>query len=53
MLKSAGLKESDVTVVAAPATAAMAAALVKGDADAISMWEPESENAVKALGTER
>ena len=28
----------------APATA-MAAAMVKGEADAISMWEPESENA--------
>jgi NitT/TauT family transport system substrate-binding protein len=51
MLKSAGLQESDVTVVAAPMTA-MAAALVKGDADAISMWEPESENAVVALGSD-
>jgi NitT/TauT family transport system substrate-binding protein len=49
MLQSAGLNESDVTLVNAPATA-MAAALVKGDADAISMWEPESENAVAALG---
>ena len=28
----------------------MAAALAKGDADAISMWEPESQNAVEALG---
>ena len=49
MLRSAGLQESDVTLVAAPATA-MAAALAKGDADAISMWEPESENAVAVLG---
>ena len=49
MLRSAGLNESDVTIVNAPATA-MAAAVVKGDADAISMWEPESENAVVALG---
>ena len=49
MLRSAGLRESDVTLVSAPATA-MAAAVVKGDADAISMWEPESENAVRALG---
>jgi len=49
MLRSAGLQESDVTLVNAPATA-MAAALVKGDADAISMWEPESQNAVAALG---
>jgi NitT/TauT family transport system substrate-binding protein len=49
MLRSAGLQESDVTKVTAPATA-MAAAMVKGEADAISMWEPESENAVRALG---
>ena len=49
MLRSAGLQESDVTFVNAPATA-MAAALVKGEADAISMWEPESQNAVAALG---
>lgn len=51
MLRSAGLQESDVTLVNAPPTQ-MAAALVKGDADAISMWEPESENAVQALGTD-
>jgi NitT/TauT family transport system substrate-binding protein len=49
MLRSAGLEETDVTLVSAPATE-MAAALVKGDADAMSMWEPESENAVVALG---
>jgi sulfonate transport system substrate-binding protein len=51
MLRKAGLQESDVTLVAAPATQ-MAAALAKGDADAISMWEPESENAVHALGAD-
>ena len=49
MLRTAGLQESDVTLVSAPATA-MAAAMVKGEADAISMWEPESENAVRAIG---
>jgi ABC-type nitrate/sulfonate/bicarbonate transport system substrate-binding protein len=49
MLRTAGLQESDVTLVSAPATA-MAAAMVKGEADAISMWEPESENAVQAIG---
>jgi len=49
MLRSAGLAESDVTLVTAPADA-MAGAVVRGDADAISMWEPESENAVRALG---
>ncbi len=49
MLRSAGLQETDVTLVSAPATA-MAAAVAKGDADAISMWEPESQNTVVALG---
>jgi NitT/TauT family transport system substrate-binding protein len=49
MLRSAGLIESDVTLVSAPADA-MAAAVLRGEADAISMWEPESENAVRALG---
>jgi ABC-type nitrate/sulfonate/bicarbonate transport system substrate-binding protein len=51
MLRSAGLQESDVTLVAAPATG-MAAAVVKGEADAISMWEPESQNTVDALGSD-
>jgi len=51
MLRSAGLAESDVTLVTAPAEA-MAATLVRGDADAISMWEPESENAVRALDSD-
>jgi sulfonate transport system substrate-binding protein len=51
MLRTVGLKESDVTIVSRPATE-MAAALVSGDADAISMWEPESQNAVVALGAD-
>ena len=49
LLRTAGLQESDVTLVSAPATE-MAAAVAKGDAAAISMWEPESQNAVEALG---
>jgi NitT/TauT family transport system substrate-binding protein len=49
MLRSAGLQESDVTLVAAPATG-MAAAVARGDADAISMWEPESQNTIDMLG---
>jgi NitT/TauT family transport system substrate-binding protein len=49
MLRSARLTESDVTLVTAPRDG-MAAAMVKGEADAISMWEPESENAVHAIG---
>lgn len=51
MLRSAGVQESDVTLVSA-ARDGMAATLVKGDADAISMWEPESENAYRAIGSD-
>jgi len=51
MLRSAGLQESDVTLVSAPRDG-MAAALTKGEADAISMWEPESENAYLAIGND-
>jgi len=49
LLRTAGLQETDVTLVSAPATG-MAAAVAKGDADAISMWEPESQNTVELLG---
>jgi NitT/TauT family transport system substrate-binding protein len=49
MLRTVGLQQSDVTLVSAPNTA-MAAAVTMGKADAISMWEPESQNAVVALG---
>ena len=51
MLRSAGVAESDVTIVTAPATG-MAAAIMRGEADAISMWEPESQNAAEALGSD-
>jgi NitT/TauT family transport system substrate-binding protein len=51
MLRSAGVAESDVTIVTAPATG-MAAAIMRGEADAISMWEPESQNAADALGSD-
>ena len=51
LLATAGLQETDVTIVNAPATE-MALAMVKGEADAISMWEPESQNAVDTLGSD-
>jgi NitT/TauT family transport system substrate-binding protein len=51
LLATAGVQESEVTLVNAPATE-MALAMVKGEADAISMWEPESQNAVDALGSD-
>jgi len=49
MLKSAGLQESDVTLVNVERTD-MARAVARHDADAISMWEPEAQNALEALG---
>ena len=51
LLRTAGLQETDVTLVTAPATG-MAAAVARGEADAISMWEPESQNTVELLGTD-
>ena len=51
MLASAGVAESEVTIVAVPATE-MAAAIADRRADAISMWEPEAQNALEALGND-
>ena len=48
-LASAGVSESDVTIVSLPREQ-MATGLAKGDADAIAMWEPESQKAVELLG---
>ena len=49
MLASAGLQESDVTFVTAGRDD-MAGAVARHDADAISMWEPEAQKALEALG---
>jgi NitT/TauT family transport system substrate-binding protein len=49
MLRSAGLQESDVTLVNVERSD-MAAAVARRDADAISMWEPEAQNALDSLG---
>ena len=49
MLASAKLSESDVTIVDVP-RGQMAAGVIDGRADAISMWEPEAQNAVDGLG---
>jgi sulfonate transport system substrate-binding protein len=48
-LASAGVSESDVTIVSLPREQ-MATGLAKGDADAIAMWEPESQKALELLG---
>ena len=49
LLASAGLSESDVTIVDLPRDQ-MAKGVIDGRADAISMWEPEAQNAVDGLG---
>jgi len=48
-LASAGLAESDVTLVDLPRDQ-MAVGVVRGEAAAIAMWEPEAQKAVEALG---
>jgi NitT/TauT family transport system substrate-binding protein len=58
MLKSAGLKEEDVTLVSLPAAVPgqpaakfrYAEALVSGDTDVIAIFEPEPAEAVRQLG---
>ena len=49
MLRSAGLQESDVRLVNVERTD-MARAILRGDADAISMWEPEAQKTLEGLG---
>lgn len=50
MLQRAGLDYSDITIVEPRPFSAIADALVKRDVDAISIWEPHSENAIERLG---
>jgi NitT/TauT family transport system substrate-binding protein len=49
LLNSAGLQESDVTLVNVD-RAGMASAVAARNADAISMWEPEAQKALDSLG---
>jgi NitT/TauT family transport system substrate-binding protein len=51
MLRTAGLAESDVTVVAMPVEG-MAAAMKRGDVDAVSGWEPGAHDSIAALGAD-
>jgi NitT/TauT family transport system substrate-binding protein len=51
MLRTVGLTEADVTLVDTARTE-MAAAVARREADAISMWEPEAQNALDALGAD-
>jgi sulfonate transport system substrate-binding protein len=60
MLRSAGLKEEDVTLVSSPPVPAgtppskfrMAEALARGDVDVIATFEPEPEQAVRLMGND-
>ncbi|HUG73959.1 MAG TPA: ABC transporter substrate-binding protein [Steroidobacteraceae bacterium] len=59
MLQSAGLTEEDVTIVSLLPTQGdqtgmdqMSEALVRGDVDAISIWEPEPEDSLHKLGSD-
>lgn len=51
VLTSAGLSEADVAITSLTAPAS-ADALINGEVDAISIWEPDSERAVQALGAD-
>ena len=51
MLRTAKLAETDVTVVPMPVPE-MAAAIKKGDVDAVSGWEPGAQHSVDALGND-
>ena len=57
MLRSAGIEESEVTIVNLPRAEntlasidLMSDALQKGEVDVISIWEPEPEDAIHKLG---
>ena len=50
MLKSVGLSEEDVTIQRIIPLSDMPKALVNGDVDAVTIWEPEIENAYHAIG---
>jgi NitT/TauT family transport system substrate-binding protein len=52
MLATANLAETDVTVVPAAAPSQMPGSLSRHDVDAITIWEPEIQNAADALGSD-
>jgi NitT/TauT family transport system substrate-binding protein len=52
MLKSVGLTEADVTVVPIMPLTGIAQALAEGKVDAATIWEPEIENAARAIGSD-
>jgi NitT/TauT family transport system substrate-binding protein len=52
MLASVGLSEADVTIVPVLPLSKMAAALKSGQVDAVTIWEPEIQNAKDAIGAD-
>jgi len=50
MLEHSGLTEADVTIVNMMPLENMAPAIQKGEIDAVAIWEPFSDNALRALG---
>lgn len=50
MLESAGLRDADVTIVNVSPLSDMPKALAEGRVDAISIWEPMSEDGAAAIG---
>jgi NitT/TauT family transport system substrate-binding protein len=52
MLASAGLSETDVTVVPILPITDMPRALADGKVDAVTIWEPEVEKAAEAIGAD-
>lgn len=50
LLKSVGLSEADVTITSILPLSDMPKALAEGRVDAVTIWEPEIENAAAALG---
>lgn len=52
MLATAGMSEADVTVVNMMPLQKMETAIAAHEIDAVAIWEPFSENAVRALGSD-
>lgn len=52
MLATAHLSETDITLVTIDPSTGMSTALKDGRVDAVSMWEPEAERAIAAVGSD-
>jgi len=52
MLAREGLSFDDITAVPITPLSGMTEALAKGEVDAVVIWEPESENSARALGSD-